>query len=246
MRRLVQDYFTPYQVIRGIRRRRQAGKVLSFEAVRVGSRDGCTLINAAIKFFGGWRQAIEAAGYSYAKAREPRRTYRTKHAVIEAIRQRRRRGWKLNIRSLQRGEHPDLAMYHEAVLYFKSWPKALTAAGISLRRKRKVPDMAKYDGPQDVLAGIAQRKRKPLPLDSHSVGRGLDRDIPLFAAGRRYFGSWRNTLKAAGIVPKKPKKPAIAARKKPAKPTPRIRRKRRDQLARARKARRLRPTKGRS
>lgn len=204
MHRLVQDFFTPAQVIRGIRRRRRAGRVLSFEAVRVGSRAGCTLINAAIKFFGGWRQAVEAAGYSYARAREPRRTYRTKSAVIGAIRQRRKRGWRLNVRSLHRGEHPDVALRYASEMFFGGWPEALAAAGISPRRKPKLPDMGKYDSKQAVLAGIARRKLRPLPLDSHSVGRGLDRDVPLFTAGRRYFGSWKKALKAAGVIRVKP------------------------------------------
>ena len=200
MSRLVQDYFTPAQVIRGIRRRRRAGEVISFEAVRVGSRDGCTLINSAIKFFGGWRQAVEAAGYSYASAMGYRLTYPTKRDVIEAIRLRRERGWRLNARSLLRGEHADSALLYASAKLFGGWSNALESAGFPLRRT--IPDMDKYRSRADVLAGIAERKRQRLPLDSHSLSSGVTRNVPLSAAARRYFGSWRNALKAAGMYRK--------------------------------------------
>ena len=199
MRRFVQDYFTPLQVERGIRRRRRAGQPLSFEAVRTGSRDGCTLISAAIKFFGSWGQAVTAAGCSYERVKAAVRpgAYPTKTDLIAGMRQRRQRGWPMNIRSLQRGKRKDLSMTYAATRFYGGWPQALAAAGMSYRKA--AGHIRKYIDRREVRAAIVRRMRRRLPVNASAVYLGPEPDVPLYTAGKAFFGSWQKALRAAGV-----------------------------------------------
>jgi hypothetical protein len=199
MPRLVQDYFTPLQVLRGIRRRRRAGQPLSFEAVRVGSPEGTTLVDAAIKFFGSWGQAVTAAGYSYERVKAKARPsqYPTRTAALAAMRRRRQRGWPMNVRSLQRGRRKDLPLMYAATRHYGGWQQALAAAGMSYRKA--AGNLRKYMDRREVRVAIVRRIRLGLAVNATALCMGPSPDVPLYSAGKAFYGAWRKALRAAGI-----------------------------------------------
>lgn len=60
--RPVRKYPTPESVLKEIRRRKKAGEPLSLSRVKAPGGDS-NLRHRASEYFGGWRQAVEAAGY---------------------------------------------------------------------------------------------------------------------------------------------------------------------------------------
>jgi len=113
--------WTDRRVIETIQDRYVQGQPIQF----VGFGDPA-LAGAAQRRFGGWLEAVTAAGLAE-KYRQPapRRTW-SKEATIEAILARRRQGLPL-----MRISKKDSGLYYAANKYFGSWPAALHAAGIA-------------------------------------------------------------------------------------------------------------------
>lgn len=105
--------------------------------------------------------------------------------VLEAIRQRQRRGLPLNTVWKE-----DAALYAAAIQQLGSWQKALVALGVpGARPHEKWPC-------ERVLAAIRKRQQLGRPLTETC------RDDPLlYAAALRRFGSWRQAVEAAGTGP---------------------------------------------
>ncbi len=109
----------------------------------------------------------------------------SKQRVIEAIRQRHRRGlpmgkvWK---------EEP--ALYDAAKRYLGCWRKALAAARLAVKPTRKFTR-------QEVIKAIESRHRQGMSLTN--VWR---EDKPLYAAAKKHFDLWSKALAAAGFQKK--------------------------------------------
>lgn len=177
------ERWTRERVIRDILSREATGQKLT--ASRRGGVD-TKLYQAAARVFGSWRNALRAAGISPARARLRDRWPREKIlARIVAISQKQ----PLNpseLRDKYRG------LVRAAEVQFGTWPKAVAAAGVAPMILRRAPRWTR-DG---VVQAILARVLESAPLGSRTV-----RPRSLFMAGRRYFGSWRAALVAAGVPP---------------------------------------------
>jgi hypothetical protein len=163
--------WTQQRVIAAIQARQQAGLPL-----RTAWRDDQLLSNTAYRLFGSWREAVLAAGG------KPYLKKWTKQAVLEAILDRQRRGLPM-----QAVEREDSRLYSAAWRHFGCWGKALLAAGLPYKPRRKLAR-------NDVIAAIQERHRQGLLL----AGYGRE-DRGLSYAARKHFGSWRKAVQAAGI-----------------------------------------------
>lgn len=138
--------------------------------------------SAVYKHFDSWSQLREAAGISH----PPRREW-TQSLVIREI-----QAWHPN--GLSRGNvsrhYPSLR--YNAIRHFGSWHAALRAAGIQPNYRRWSPERV-------LLAIRAWHQRSPDGC--------LSADDPALAqAARKYFGSRRQALLAAGVTPSKSQK----------------------------------------
>jgi hypothetical protein len=120
-------------VVEAIRGHRASGCDLTFTSTR---QIDSPLIQAAVRHFGGWRQAVEAAGFDYEKVLRAGKKRRsrliskwTKHSILREV----RRLWGLgeDIRlSAVKARYPGLA--GPAAREFGSWAAVLAAAGVCL------------------------------------------------------------------------------------------------------------------
>ena len=139
-----------------------------------GENRGDWLYAAAVKRFGSWGAAVEAAGFDYA-AIKPRPV--TADEVLARLRDIAAVG-----ESLWGKDHPDLA--YLAQRHFGNWTAALGAAGLA------APSKVRWT-PERVIERIRADKNAGLSLRSSAV---ISRDPNLYAAARRRFGSWKGAL----------------------------------------------------
>jgi hypothetical protein len=188
IKRLVQEVkYSHPAIIREIRRLVSGPVKLTAAAV---SRRNRRLYHAAIRHFGSWRQALEAAGVNpnnirtYSKQERPSR-----QDIIDILLERAAQGLALRWIDVC-CENRALAVVVKTT--FKSWSKALHAAGlISQPRRHKLPTKWSQEA---VIAALKTRHEQRLPL------RGISQhDEALYTAARRCFGGLHEALSAAGL-----------------------------------------------
>lgn len=148
----------------------------------------------------------------------------TKERIIEAILTRALRNESLRSHSVR-----PKSLSSAGFRIFGSWEQALAAVGLDSKRYRKLgPDEsqackatrpARHAKTQNLLhkEGSPQRRSSPYPTDesvlnairtrtnerqSNSAMPVYRENLPLYRAARRFFGSWRNALAAAGLDPR--------------------------------------------
>lgn len=164
--------WTRQAVIDAILERQRRG--LSFRFVHQTDK---ALYNAAKRYCGTWKGALEAAGLSteLRKWNPP--------LVIRNLQCWHKQGLPLRQATV------DKAFYNAACRYFGNWRRALQAAGLPIPPPRWTK--------QRVVRAIRDRKRQGLPMER------VSRDDPsLFSAGSRHFGNWSTALRAAGLSAK--------------------------------------------
>jgi hypothetical protein len=146
------------------------------------------LLVAAKARFGGWRNALVAAGILGPDEYPKWGRKWTEQRVIEAIQDRHVRGLSLKVTD-------DFKLSQAATRWFGSWHTALTAAGVAVPRKKHRPPRAWTT--EHVIQEIHRRWQEGVEM------RTLRRtDSGLAAAARRHFGTWRRALSAAGLETK--------------------------------------------
>lgn len=144
------------------------------------------LFNAAIqpKYFGSWKNALNAAGINaddeYARFRVENTSdsrWNPSHVL--------KRMSELNDEKLATVYKTELSLYSAARREFGSWEKALQAAGRYIdekaMRKQKLIDEIKRAYKEDKLMAVSKKRRL------------------LYMRAYRTFGSWPKALQAAGI-----------------------------------------------
>jgi hypothetical protein len=133
----------------------------------------------------------------------------------------------LNLDAIKCGVHREDRLYRAARQKFGSWKAAIEGAGLAYE------DVAchtiKYTDREAVLDGVRKRHKQGLTMNPSRLQQGPDRAPGLHEAGRRFFGSWKAAVEAAGIDYHKLVRPQIRY------PTPEavvkaIRRRRREKL----------------
>jgi hypothetical protein len=150
-------------------------RAASGHALNSGANRGDWLYAAAVRFFGSWGNAVEAAGIRYPSVKQ---AALDRDELLRRIRKAAEAG------PLIRGEHRLLRS--NAYRLFGSWTKAVKAAGCEL------PSNKEWSR-ERVIESIQEDIRHGLPVTSAAV---IERNSPLYGAGRRSFGSWRKALKA--------------------------------------------------
>lgn len=121
-------------------------------------------------------------------SRLSRRTW-TRERVLRAIAERRSQGLPLNSNAVQEA---DSSLEHAARKFFGTWHEALRAAGMDAEAIRLRVDWSR----ERVVEAIKARLSRGLPVNSKAVQRT---DSALDWAGRKFFGSWEDALRAAGV-----------------------------------------------
>jgi hypothetical protein len=150
------------------------------------------LYYACVRYFGSWKKALSAAGVEY-EGLSHRMWDRKK--VIKAIRKRKKDGLSLSTEVITK---EDSGLYYAAWKIFGSWKNTIKAAG--LKYDKAVPQKWSKE---KVINEIKKLKKKGEKVNHNYV---YTHHRPLYSAGYRRFGNWRNVLKAAGVDPDDPNK----------------------------------------
>lgn len=176
-------------VVLHIQKLHRDGEKLNLDCIR---KNNNSLLNAASLHWGGWRQAIEAAGIPYVsvklKRHSGRKTIWTNHAVVAAIHARYKRGEKINCNTVFKEES---GLYGGAVRRFGTWTKALTAANL-IHTLKKRNEWSK----EKIIARIHELRNKDVRLNNHNI---KNNHSILYTVSCQYFGSWGHAVESSGI-----------------------------------------------
>jgi hypothetical protein len=191
------------RIVASIRRLGQRREALRYSSIYRCRR---SLYEAAIKCFGGWRQALIAADFDPDAVRAVQRW--DKNAVIEAILLRVVKNLPLGPTKVRPS-----GLRAAGAAIFGSWPDALRAAGLSpesflgLQETAKSwpSEVAQKSGirewtHQTVAAAIHQRLQQHKAVNDKSVRRD---DSRLYSAAKKRFRNWSHALSFAGLDPEK-------------------------------------------
>lgn len=157
------------------------------------------LYGAANKYFGGWPEAVEAAGLDYSKFRKVTMRYWSKEAIVAEILRRSNVG--LSIRGYD-VNNQDRGLYQAAKRHFgrNGWSKARVFAGFD----PVDPRPWKIWNAETVKAEILKLYKNNVSLNAGALHRG--QYVYVLAAGRKVFGSWGRAIRSAGLDYKKIRK----------------------------------------
>lgn len=133
--------------------------------------------------------------------RKPPQKYPDKAAVIQGIKARKHSGHSLRFSDVDSGKHPDPMLLKRSKELYGSWNKALISAGTKQGRVRR-----KYPTKTDVIAEIKRRQKLGMAVSYNELYEKAPRERALVKCGKEYFGSWRETLNAAGVKPCDPRR----------------------------------------
>lgn len=176
--------WTREKVIQGLREAKWQGRELNFKAVK---RWNDSLVEAAVRWFGAYDEALRAAGFDPDRVRKQR--VWTAGDVLEALKARQRSGRPLSHRALI---EEDAGLRSSAVHHFGNYRNAIEAAGIqyekiSLRRRWNR---------RKIVEALRERADRGLPLHYKAVAR---EDLALVGAAAVWFGSYEKAVRAAGF-----------------------------------------------
>ncbi len=149
------------------------------------------LYGAAVRHFGGWRQAVETARLNYAAILLRHQRSWSANRVVAAICHRFRQKLPINGFAVYK---QDRGLYQAAKRYFglKGYEKALKIAGFDPKELNPKLIWPK----KRVMSEILKRYRRGVPLNVFWMLRYCRK---LYMAGRNRFGSWKKAVQTAGL-----------------------------------------------
>lgn len=187
---LAKLHHTEEELIEFLQRRLASGESLTAGAVK---SECWTYHVAAYSFFRYWHEVLLAAGIDpmTVKGHVPFK-YWSRKRIHEAIRQRIESGESMLLRDVL---SDNSGLYAAAHKYAGGWRSALEALGYDYRQFCR--ERPKWSA-QRVIRCILEREVSGLTMRAGDVLRD---DRNLLGAAERYFGSWRQSLRASGIDP---------------------------------------------
>ncbi len=164
--------WTRERVINAMKELHEQGKPLNSNA---HGQPGLT--SAAHRYFGGWRNAVIAAGF------QPIRKYWTREDVIQSVQQMLQEHGRLHSE-----DNPNVA--RAARRHFGSWTQCLVELGFADQMQRRgVPSQWSADRVIDELSHLI--------TTGQSVKATAEANRRLFGAARRHWGTWTAALQEA-------------------------------------------------
>jgi len=186
----VRPVWSQKKIIAIIRRRHRLKQPLNSNHIQTKEQ---RLYGAALKYFGGWAQAVAAAGLNYSKLRKkaPMRSW-SKAAIVAEVIRRVEQG--LSIRGYDVHCEDD-GLYNAAKRHFGNggWARARVLAGFDPIDPR--PWVIWNE--QSVRDEILQLHESGVALNVGALQESKYRYI--YGAGRAVFGSWSKAVRAAGL-----------------------------------------------
>lgn len=179
--------WTKESIAEEIRQLAEQGEDLSYSNVVIHH---LSLMRAAMRYYGSWRDAVKAAGVDYDDVRKYRSWNRQR--IIERIRELYEKGEDLSWRNVSTNLDPQLAAAATKPKHFGSWRKAIEAAGIDYQEVRRYHHWDE----ETIIKRVRELYEQGVPLNAKHIE---EIDIPLITAARRRFESWDKALQAAGL-----------------------------------------------
>ncbi|MCS7192230.1 MAG: hypothetical protein NZ937_04510 [Armatimonadetes bacterium] len=183
--------WTKEQVIDGIRQIYNSGGDLRPSMV---AKVNQMMLVAAKRFFGGWREAVMAAGIDYDAYVDQKRQSKVeqeKEQILSEIQRLYREGL---IEELSGAWRYHLPLFRKARHRFGSWKKAIEAAGLNYN---EVVQRQKWTR-EKIITEIIRLYNEGKDLSVTSMQRTYP-NLVAIAQSPRYFGSWRAAVEAAGF-----------------------------------------------
>ena len=194
--------WTAERVINDILEMERSGLDLRHGSVQ---HDYKKLVSAAIRYFGSWRTAVEAAGLDYAKLRQSSEELRlqkvgkwSQERILKEIIDLNNRGEDMRA-VIVKNKYPALFSAAVSPRYFGNWRQAMTAAGIDYEGVLAKSPRGRPRRTEVWHAGLILDKIR----DMHGRGESLERDAVSIAFPRflrlatRRFGSWHTAVEMA-------------------------------------------------
>lgn len=174
-------------VLEEIRTWHKDGKPLYSHYMRQNFQE---LLAAGIRYFGNWRDAVEAAGINYDSVRKYRDW--SKARIVETIQQLQSQGVDLSFRAMMLSKYAPMVYAAIRPNHFGSWKEALEAAGLASE------EIYRYRSWDDdtILAEIRKLQAEGHDLSSKKMDEMAN---PLIATARRRFGNWGTAVEKAGL-----------------------------------------------
>ena len=191
---VVNTIWTPGLVTQTLKRLKSSGEPIYAAYL---SKKHSSLYGAARRLFGTWASAVRSAGFDPEKETtrpdliaENRRYWDT-DVVIEGLKRLKDRGEPIYGRYIKTR---DPALYSAMVRYFGSWEEAIVAAGFEPDQERK-----KWFWDKDrIISELQDMKSQGAPVNPKYIKTTRS---GFYEVMRRYFGSWSEAVKAAGLDP---------------------------------------------
>lgn len=177
------------EIIRGLA---ESGHSLSTRHMAELGYSGMVTTSYKPEFFGGWRQAIMAAGYDPKVVCKRKRKW-TKETILQRIRELYEAGEDLSHSAAKRN-HQYLVVVAINKNFFGSWRKAIEAAGLDYEKISK----HEYWSKERICQRIRELYEQGEPL-SHEEAKRHHGALVSAASSPRYFGSWGAAIRAAGL-----------------------------------------------
>jgi len=183
--------WTRERILERIQELHASGEDLSHSAAK---RNHQYLVVVAIngRFFGSWRQAVQAAGIDYEEV--SKHEYWSRERICERIRELNASGESLS--------HEDAKRYQGALVsaassprYFGSWGNAIRAAGLDYDQIRKINRWTR----EKIIHTISELHGQGESVHNGNMRRLGYRGLMEAACRTENFGSWAEAVRAAGI-----------------------------------------------
>ncbi len=162
------------------------------------SKNYTALYSAALRYFGHWSDAVNAAGIDYNSIR--RRSRQEAIAKITKWNQRRIIG---EIKKIPKNKlwfvyKTHQALHSAARREFGTWRSAVEFAGYNYDEINELANTNYTPWTEEKIVRMVLE----IPQERLGYGHITKNNILLYSAAYRRFGNWANALKAAGIDPK--------------------------------------------